>query len=140
MIELSNFGWEIGIHGDSHRSFKWINHKEILREVSKSKEIIQNITGRKVISLCPPFGDLNNEMFPIFYRLGITDIYIQKPLYNIFKDINNINIKFTNSIYALDDINSIFRKINNNKYELLKENIIHFFSQATIYYKELLFL
>ena len=53
-------------------------------------------------------------------------------------NVENLKINYINSIYSIDTINSMYRKLNQSKFELLKENFIHSFSTATVLVKEML--
>lgn len=55
---LQNYGWEIGSHGVSHQSLLRLNDDEIHYQLSKSKEILENLFG-KVSSYAYPYGDFS---------------------------------------------------------------------------------
>lgn len=55
---LQNHDWEIGSHGVSHQSLLRLNDDEIHYQLSKSKEILENLFG-KVSSYAYPYGDFN---------------------------------------------------------------------------------
>ena len=71
LLTLSEHGWEIGSHSHLHRSFKWMSNDEIKDEVVTSKRIIENITGKEVISFCLPFGDYTRKAIEIIEEAGI---------------------------------------------------------------------
>lgn len=58
--ELIMAGHEIGNHSHTHQSFSYLSEKELLTEISQSKEIIRNITGVEKQVFAYPYGGLNS--------------------------------------------------------------------------------
>ena len=138
ILSLSNNGWEIGSHGHLHQSFKWLKNHEIEYDVKISKEFIEGITGKEVISFCLPFGDLTKKALKIIEAAGFMKLFIQLPI--LTKKVNNQKLEFnySRSIYSIDSVKSLARKYNNCITEHLKECFIHSFSTATVLVKEML--
>lgn len=68
----------IGSHGTSHRKLGLLTYDEQLNELSKSKDILQSITGKEIISASYPHGSFNNDTIKILnllkYRLAASSI------------------------------------------------------------------
>jgi peptidoglycan/xylan/chitin deacetylase (PgdA/CDA1 family) len=58
--ELSDRGAEIGSHTMTHRSVTSLTARELTDELVRSKQIIEDITGRAVTSFVYPFGTLRD--------------------------------------------------------------------------------
>lgn len=58
--ELVIAGHEIGNHGHTHQAFSSLSEKELLTEMSQSKEIIKNIIGIEKQVFAYPYGGLNS--------------------------------------------------------------------------------
>lgn len=59
--EMSDYGIDIESHTVNHVHLDTLSYDEQLLELKKSKEILEKITGREVISLAYPFGDYNED-------------------------------------------------------------------------------
>jgi hypothetical protein len=53
--------FEIGSHGFSHKRLIFLRSKEMQFEVSKSKMILERISGKKIIAFAYPFGSYNKK-------------------------------------------------------------------------------
>jgi len=63
--------WEIGSHSYNHQNLTTLPRELIIEELQLSKEFLQNITHRKVISFAFPFGAVNEEVLSLakkFYK------------------------------------------------------------------------
>jgi peptidoglycan/xylan/chitin deacetylase (PgdA/CDA1 family) len=54
-------GNEIGSHSVSHPSLEKYNGQALEKELTKSKEDLEKITGSKIISFCYPAGKYNDD-------------------------------------------------------------------------------
>ena len=139
ILTLSNYGWEIGSHGHLHRAYNRMKASEIKQDLEISKRILEDLTGNEIYSFCPPFGILTNDCLGIIIRAGYKNLFIQKPYRNKKKiKSGNITFRYSRSIYSMDNVSSIDNKFHNFKSELLRENLIHSLSRATVIVKELL--
>lgn len=59
--EVSNAGNEIGSHSVNHPSLDKYRGESLKNELTKSKEILQNITSSSIISFCYPAGKYNEQ-------------------------------------------------------------------------------
>jgi len=137
IFTLSDNGWEFGSHGHLHRPFNILSNNQINKELLTSKHIIQEITGKKVLSICPPFGVLTANAIEIMEDIGFTNLFIQLPFRKKYKSLK-LRFHYSRSIYTTDGVKSLQNKYQNFKWELLKENFIHSFSRATVLAKQML--
>ena len=137
LLELHQHGWEIGSHGDCHRSYRFLSDKEIKNDMSISKQILEDMLQKAVTSFAPPFGYYNSYILNVCDSLGYKKIFIQKPLtYTKRNNKFNVEIIYRRSIYSIDTECSIKRKTRNSSIEILKENFIHSCSIATAVIKK----
>jgi len=137
ILTLSDNGWEFGSHGHLHRSFNILSNNEIKKELLASKHIIQAITGKEVVSICPPFGILTPNAIEIIEEIGFINLFIQLPFRKKYKSLK-LRFHYSRSIYTTDGVKSLQNKYQDSTWELLKENFIHSFSRATVLAKEML--
>ena len=108
--EMSDYGIDIESNTVNHVHLDTLSYDEQLLEMKKSKEILENITGKEVSSIAYPFGDYNTDTVKAAkqagYSLGFTtnlglsdrsdDIFELDRIYissnydmNTFKDLIN---------------------------------------------------
>lgn len=59
--EMSEYGFDIESHTVSHKKLSTLSYKEQLKELKNSKETIENLTHKQVISIAYPEGKYNND-------------------------------------------------------------------------------
>lgn len=59
--EMSDYGIDIESHTVNHLHLDTLTYDEQLSELKNSKEILENITGKTILSLAYPFGDYNDD-------------------------------------------------------------------------------
>lgn len=59
--EMSDYGIDIQCHTVNHVHLDTLSYEEQLSELRRSKEIIEKITEKEVLSVAYPFGDYNSE-------------------------------------------------------------------------------
>ncbi|MBU0982842.1 MAG: polysaccharide deacetylase family protein, partial [candidate division Zixibacteria bacterium] len=72
---LSNRGVVFGSHGHTHRSLEECTPEELKRELTVSRDILEDITGRPVTLLSYPFGRLNRAILQAVEQCGYTRAY-----------------------------------------------------------------
>lgn len=82
--DLAGMGHMIGVHGLDHG---WWTHKEeeqLVAEIRETKDWIENMVGRKVITCSAPGGFINNRVFRFLSQRFIDLAYIRNsnPWYN----------------------------------------------------------
>ncbi|HJX50569.1 hypothetical protein A3K72_00990 [Candidatus Woesearchaeota archaeon RBG_13_36_6] len=60
--KMAEEGHEIASHSYTHRELTKLNEKEIVWELKKSKEVLEKLTGKKVVTFVPPW----NKPFSFF--------------------------------------------------------------------------
>lgn len=68
--EISDLGHEIGSHGLTHSNLTYLNTADLITELSDSKKILEDITGKPVTSLSFPFGSWNNHVWDVAQETG----------------------------------------------------------------------
>jgi peptidoglycan/xylan/chitin deacetylase (PgdA/CDA1 family) len=72
--QLSNNGFEIGSHGMTHSLLiaNYMNEEKALNELQRSKQWLEAVTGKPVISYCFPAGRYNAKMIELAKQAGYT--------------------------------------------------------------------
>jgi peptidoglycan/xylan/chitin deacetylase (PgdA/CDA1 family) len=70
--EISLLGHEIGSHTLSHANLTLLSEKDLFMELSESKKILEEITGKPVTSLSFPFGRVNRRVWDAAKQVGFT--------------------------------------------------------------------
>lgn len=69
-----NEGHLIGTHAHNHKNLVKLSRHEQLRQISISKEILENTIGEKIRFFRPPFGQYNEDTMSILHELQLTPI------------------------------------------------------------------
>jgi peptidoglycan/xylan/chitin deacetylase (PgdA/CDA1 family) len=72
ILEIISMGHEIGSHTVSHANLTFLSDKDLKAELSCSKQILEDCTGRPVTSLSFPFGQWNKRVWDTAQTLGYT--------------------------------------------------------------------
>lgn len=59
--EMSDYGIDIESHTVNHLHLDTLSYNDQVSELKRSKEILENITGKEVLSIAYPFGDYNDD-------------------------------------------------------------------------------
>jgi peptidoglycan/xylan/chitin deacetylase (PgdA/CDA1 family) len=70
--EIAALGHEIGSHTVSHANLTLLGDTDLAEELSRSKAILEDITGKPVSSLSFPFGQWNRRVWRMALSLGYT--------------------------------------------------------------------
>lgn len=95
--EISDYGIEIGSHTISHPDLSTISNEKAIREVTESKEILEKITGKPVISLCYPSGKFNDPVVADVKNAGYKYATTTKNALSDFKNTLEISRYRVNS-------------------------------------------
>ena len=93
---LVNSGYEIGIHGYSHKMLTRLSDYKLDKEINYTKELLSNMTGVDVSLIRPPYGEINNRIkrrYDVPYILWSIDTKDWK-----LKDANKIYEKVINEV------------------------------------------
>jgi peptidoglycan/xylan/chitin deacetylase (PgdA/CDA1 family) len=77
---------EVGSHSHSHLDLTRLPLNEVLQDLLKSREILQELTGREVKSFAYPYGRYNNDVISAVRKAGFTaarTIEVNPPLTKI---------------------------------------------------------
>ena len=101
--ELSDYGIDIQSHTVKHLHLNTLSYEEQLQELKSSKETLEAITNKPVISVAYPFGDHNENTLKAAkasgYNLGfLTDKGLAKPTSQSI----SLNRIYVSSAYSMD--------------------------------------
>ena len=107
ILALAASGWEIGSHGLDHKYSRFLSSDRILRTMTQSRSVLENITGQKIISYCFPYGRSRKREQDISvkagYKFAVGNI---KAGYNNHANLQHIGRR---SIYSIDS-DILFKK------------------------------
>jgi peptidoglycan/xylan/chitin deacetylase (PgdA/CDA1 family) len=109
LIEMaSNPLCTIGSHGLNHIYYRKLNEADFLNELKISKEILENLLGKKIKCFAFPYGSLLSCSFKNIKLLKKSDLY-QVAFSTIKSPINLLNKRF---IFFLPRINVNYKYLN----------------------------
>jgi peptidoglycan/xylan/chitin deacetylase (PgdA/CDA1 family) len=83
--DFSDLGHTIGSHSHSHpANISLLSESEIRYEWEKSKQILEQITGKDVVSCAIPGGFYSNAQWHILKKLGYQKIFNSVPTYDVY--------------------------------------------------------
>jgi peptidoglycan/xylan/chitin deacetylase (PgdA/CDA1 family) len=127
LIEINQQNIEIGSHTCTHARLTLLSPKEVLSELTLSKERIESILNDSVFSFCYPYGrpeDFNGKIKKMvkksgyktavtaFYNPSISTDIFELSRYGVLEDF----IEFKKIVYGIKKISSIFK--NNSPFKL----------------------
>ena len=68
--KLAAAGMEVGSHSHHHIELEFASRNQVLNELSKSKSILEDLTGKEVISIAYPYGSVPKEYKGILKECG----------------------------------------------------------------------
>ncbi len=71
LLAIANLGWELGAHTMTHRALSWINEDHLKSEIVQSRNILEALSERPIVSLAYPFGMQNEEVRNLAKETGI---------------------------------------------------------------------
>lgn len=71
---IDDAGFDIGTHSNTHPKMSTLSSEQVKNELTKSMELITNITGKEVKFFRAPFGDYNDNLISIAGGLGLKTI------------------------------------------------------------------
>lgn len=78
--ELRAAGWEIGSHTVSHRILTNIDRKDVVTELTQSKDILEQKLGTAIKTICPPFNRINPTILELARDAGYEKCAVSFPL------------------------------------------------------------
>jgi peptidoglycan/xylan/chitin deacetylase (PgdA/CDA1 family) len=85
ILRLSQRGVLFGSHGASHRSLTTLSQSQRREELLRSKETLEDLTGKRVTSLAYPYGQFNKTVIEDAQNLGYENGFTMN-LPDIFRD------------------------------------------------------
>lgn len=131
---LISEGWEIGSHGKTHRALQGMTRTEIVYELSQSKQLLQEKFNQPVNFFAMPFGNVNTLIRELALKTGYLGICGFYP-FRYYRHHSQPGIIPRLGVYRTDSLKAISHKLSNNRgllFEVTKQNLINFCSNATI--------
>ena len=83
--EFSDLGHTIGSHSHSHpENISLMSDGELMYEWGKSKQILEEITGKEVTQCSIPEGFYSNQQWQILANLGYRNVFNSVPTYKVY--------------------------------------------------------
>lgn len=117
---VSDTGNEIGIHSYEHKLFTKLSEEEILEQISKTKNIIYDITGTNPTLIRVPYGSTNKQIKKI-----LEEHELESVLWNV--DSLDWKLKNTNKVY-----NYVIKKFKGNDIILMHDSFKTSVEAATL--------
>ncbi|MDF1545110.1 MAG: polysaccharide deacetylase family protein [bacterium] len=136
ITELADRGVRFGSHGDQHVDLSRLNEADCRSELSRSKQLLQELTGQEVNQISYPFGRYNQQVVRLAvetgYKAGYTTRYPREA------DSNLQQGRYP--VYAFDTPPMVMSKINpgfGRELQSLGSKLIGFFARGTHHYQKL---
>lgn len=68
--QIADSGHEIGSHGKRHVDLNTLSEQVLTEELNSSREVLENLTGRKITLLRPPNGAYDNKVISVANSLN----------------------------------------------------------------------
>ena len=94
MKEMSDYGIDIECHTINHVRLGELSYEEQLKEITESRDFIEKVTGKDVISIAYPYGNYNDDTLRAVQDAG----------YSLAFGISNGKANRTDNIFALNRI------------------------------------
>lgn len=105
--KLSEAGVRFGSHGHRHLDLRFENNKGILEELTISKTILEDITGKEVSDISYPFGRYNMNVLEMVTQCGYQNGFTMK-----FPTIDDTSlIQGRAAVYSFDSYRTVLRKL-----------------------------
>ncbi len=118
LIQLHDYGFEIGSHAISHQLLTMMPDAKLIVELRDSKQYLQDILDEKIISISYPFGRFTKRTLRISnqtgYEFGTGSIYYR----SVPASFSHLALKRFN-IYQFDSQKVFIQKLGGHKMSLL---------------------
>ena len=111
--KIHEMGHEIGTHSATHPYMSKLDKNAVVKELSSSCQVIENITGKKVEVFRPPYGDYNDNLIETASELN---------LYTIQWDVDSLDWKNLSSNQIQERVLS---KVKNGSIVLFHNQGLH---------------
>ena len=134
--ELSELGVEFGSHGHSHTDLTSLGPKQLDDELKRSRSILEELTGKEVVSLSYPFGRHNETVTAAAQKAGYRYGYSMRFPEATDTDLSRGRI----AVYGYDTPFSVERKLSTGplrRLEQWKGSVTNGLSGGTIAFNRL---
>ena len=111
--KIFDAGHEIGTHSATHPYMSKLDKIAIERELTTSKQAIESITGKRVVTFRPPYGDYDDLLIDTAKSLG---------LYTIQWDVDSLDWK---DLSAKEIFNRVTTRVKNGSIVLFHNQGLH---------------
>ena len=106
-----NLGMEVGSHSHHHIELEYASRQQVLKELSQSKKLLEELTGKDIVSVAYPYGSIPRHYKNVLKECGYTfgvgvyvpyenDYAIRRWIYHDGDDVLRIKKKLS-STYSL---------------------------------------
>jgi peptidoglycan/xylan/chitin deacetylase (PgdA/CDA1 family) len=127
--ELVEAGFEVGSHTLTHRDLTRLDHRALVKELSDSKKMLEDVTGVKVTAISYPFGRFSSRVLDEAAAAGYTCGFTSSPG---TKDSRMAVGRW--AVYSIDGARSLERRLGlrrGRRAERLKNTVIARLSLGT---------
>lgn len=111
--KISDYGHEIGTHSATHPYMSKLDKSAIIKELTTSSQVIEQITGKKVTLFRAPYGDYNDRLINTAKQLN---------LYTIQWDVDSLDWK---DLSAEQIKNRVLSRVKNGSIVLFHNQGLH---------------
>lgn len=127
---LARVGVRFGSHGHTHRDLTTLNSFQLIEELTRSRDILEDITGERVIRISYPFGNSSQRVRDLAAEHGYEHGYTMR----FPSETDSPLLTGRIPVYSIDNLLSIRFKLSSGpmrRIERRKSAIIHAFSAGT---------
>lgn len=110
IIELSKHGFEIASHGKSHAFMPALENAELKEEFSQSKDVLEDLCGREVISFSYPYGRISQNVVAVAQETGY--LYATRNISSALKNNHPHLSLHRRSVYSIDSMPTFESKLS----------------------------
>ena len=122
--EVVAMGYEVGSHSCTHRDLTRLTSSVLKEELTRSKKMLEDITGLEVDALSFPFGRYNRGTAEAAFEAGY------RRLFGMGSSAKEGVIPRI-PVYGIDSPASVLRKVELDKREIIKSDFIHSFANIS---------
>lgn len=122
--EVAAMGYEVGSHSCTHRDLTRLTASVLEEELTRSKKMLEDITGVEVDALSFPFGRYNRATAEAAFEAGY------RRLFGMGSSANEGVIPRI-PVYRIDSPASVLRKVELDRREIIKSDFIHSFANIS---------
>ncbi|MCD6374051.1 MAG: polysaccharide deacetylase family protein [Caldisericaceae bacterium] len=138
--DLAAHGFEIGSHGVWHRSLKGLSASECFDELVQSKQTIESLVSKPVVSVSYPFSQFNPKILGLSrkagYQFGVSSIY-----YKNVASLDGLSVMALRrfNVYRMDSVEVLKKKLKGdfNCLFAYRDWLIQRGSKATVFWQKI---